>query len=117
MAEKEKMVINIPVRKPGDFDEGNESHRDSQVEDMKKEDFEGEVDNSIIELMVYPENFDDINDERSKTEIRQKSDNPLIKSIDGRGRIELFRDSAPRFAIGHKLSKTKFYIITIFFYI
>ena len=109
MSDKEKMVINIPVRKPGDFEEYNESDRDSVVEENKEdEEFEESEENGEqMEIVDNPEDNEEnfINHERSRQEANQKAEAEVSKAKERVSRNDLFKESMPRFAIGHKLSK------------
>ena len=107
MSDKEKMVINIPVRKPGDFEEYNESDSDSVVEEKKEnEEFEENEENGdLMEIVENPEDNEEINHERSRQEANQKAEAEVSKAKERGSKSDQFKESMPRFAIGHKLSR------------
>ena len=97
MSEKEKMVINIPVKKPKDYEEIYESNKEYLPSNINDEDKNKSHDS------------DEINPEHSSiTDRTVDNEDILLTEKDKKEK----KETMPRFAIGHKLS-----ILTSFIYL
>ncbi len=93
MSEKEKMVINIPVKKPKDYEEIYESNKEYLPSNLNDEDKNKSNDDS-----------DEINPEHSSITDQTVDNDDILLAEKNK------KETMPRFAIGHKLS-----ILTLFY--